>query len=217
MGFLQASYGFVQLPLSPPIADTMPQAGDGALVRAAVAGDRRAYHAIWKKYAPLVQRLVRRFFGPGPDHPDVCQEAFLRVFRRITEVRDPDALAGFVVSVTLGVARNEARRRKVRSIVGLRPTEDMPAMADDRLNHEAREEIVALYRLLNKLSANDRSLFIARYVEKLDLAEVATIHDISLSTAKRHLRRLAENVDRRMESEPALKDYVGLLRQRVTP
>jgi len=217
MGFLQASYGFVQHPLSPPVAVAAPQTGDGVLVRAAAAGDRRACHAIWEKYAPLVQRLVRRFFGPGPDLPDVCQEAFLRVFRRIKEVHDPDALAGFIVSVTLGVARNEARRRKVRSIIGLRPAEDMPVVADVRRNHDAREEIVALYRLLNRLSAGDRSLFISRYVEKLDLTEVATIHEISLSTAKRRLRRLAENIDRRMESEPALQEYVGLLRQRVTP
>jgi RNA polymerase sigma-70 factor (ECF subfamily) len=216
MGSIQASYGFVSDPLLLP-SPTTPPVGDRPLVRAAIAGDRQACHAIWRKYAPLVQRVVRRFFGPGPDLPDVCQEAFLRIFRRMREVRDPDALAGFILSVTLGVARNEARRRKVRAILGLRPTQELPLVADDGRKHAAREEVVALYRLLDTLSIGDRSLFVARYVEKLEVSEVASLHNISLSTAKRRLRRVAENIDHRMQSEPALQDYVGRLRERVSP
>jgi RNA polymerase sigma-70 factor (ECF subfamily) len=185
-------------------------------VYAARAGDRWACHAIWEKYTPVVQRLVRRFFGPGPDLPDVCQESFLRIFRRLDEVREPEALAGFILSVTLGVARNEFRRRKIRAIIGLRPTEDMPGQTDEWRTQDAREEIAALYRLLDRLSAGERSLFVSRYVEKLEITEVATIHDISISTAKRRLRRLTETVDRNMEAEPALKEYVGRLRQRET-
>jgi len=112
----------VRSPFSSQPAPDEPDGGDGSLVRAARGGDRRACRAIWEKYAPLVQRLVRRFFGPGPDHPDVCQEAFMRVFKRLDELREPAALPGFIIGVTLGVARNEARRRRIRAIVGLNST-----------------------------------------------------------------------------------------------
>jgi len=198
-------------PVSPQLPAGGPDSGDGALVHAARAGDRPACQAIWKKYASLVERLVRRFFGPGPDHPDVCQEAFLRVFKRLDELREPAALPGFIISVTLGVARNEARRRRIRSIVGLNATDEWPAVAAPGAADEAREAVRALYRLLDSLGAEDRSLFVARYVEKMEMTDVAAVHRLSLSTVKRRIARLALRVDSRMKSEPALAQYVGRL------
>jgi RNA polymerase sigma-70 factor (ECF subfamily) len=215
---MHAFYRLMPGPVLPPLsAAPEASASDAALARAASLGDDQACFAIWRKYAPLVQRVVRRFFGPGPEHSDVCQEAFLRVFKRIKEIRDPDALAGFVISVTLGVARNEARRQRIRGIVGLRPTDELPPESGARYNPEAREEVAALYRLLSKLSAYERSLFVARYVEKMEVAEVAAAHHVSVSTAKRHLRKVADRLDHRMRDEPALSDYVGRLLERALP
>lgn len=203
----------VRSPFSSQPAPDEPDGGDGSLVRAARGGDRRACRAIWEKYAPLVQRLVRRFFGPGPDHPDVCQEAFMRVFKRLDELREPAALPGFIIGVTLGVARNEARRRRIRAIVGLNSTDEWPGAVLPGAADEAREAVRALYRLLDSLGAEDRSLFVARYVEKMEMTDVAAAHKMSLSTVKRRLARLAQRVDSRMKSEPALAEYVGLLSQ----
>jgi RNA polymerase sigma-70 factor (ECF subfamily) len=206
----------VRSPFPSQVASDEPDGGNGSLVRAARGGDRRACQAIWEKYAPLVQRLVRRFFGPGPDHPDVCQEAFMRVFKRLDELREPAALPGFIIGVTLGVARNEARRRRIRAIVGLNSTDEWPAAVVSGAADEAREAVRALYRLLDSLGAEDRSLFVARYVEKMEMTDVAAAHRMSLSTIKRRLARLAQRVDSRMKSEPALAQYVGLLSQGAT-
>jgi RNA polymerase sigma-70 factor (ECF subfamily) len=201
------------VPSPPQVEPGAPGDSDGALVWAARGGDRRACQAIWKKYASLVQRLVRRFFGPGPDYPDVCQEAFMRVFKRLDELREPAALPGFIVGITLGVARNQARRRRIRGIVGLTSTDEWPAVAVPGAQDEAREAVRALYRLLDNLGAEDRSLFVARYVEKMEMTDVAAAHQLSLSTVKRRIARLALRVDSRMKSEPTLAKYVGLLSQ----
>jgi RNA polymerase sigma-70 factor (ECF subfamily) len=185
-----------------------PTVTDAVLVQAARAGDRRACFVIWSRYTGMVERLVRRFFGPGPDYQDVCQEVFLRVFRRLGEVREPAALAGFVVSVTLGVARNQARRRRIRSIVGLSSDEVLPHLATPAVPGEAREAARSLYQLLDKLSAQDRSLFLARFVEKMEIAEVAAAHGMSHSTTKRRLACLVKRMHERLRRIPALRDYV---------
>lgn len=182
---------------------------DAELVLAVRAGDARACFLLWSRYAGTVQRLVRRFFGPGPDCQDVCQEIFLRIFKRIREVKQPAALSGFVVSVALGVARNEARRRRIRTIVGLVPPEQLPPMATVATSGEAREAVRALYQMLDSLGAHERSLFIARFVEKLELTQVAAVHGTSLSTTKRRLRRLAERVNARVQASPVLREYLG--------
>lgn len=190
---------------------------DVALVCAARAGDRRACFVIWSRYASLVGRLVRRFLGPGPDDQDVCQEAFLRVFKRLGELRDPATLQGFVISVTLGVARNELRRRRIRSIIGLVPDEALPQPTQSSTTSggqgEAREAARALYAMLDTLSAEDRSLFVTRFAEKMELVEVAAAHGMSLSTAKRRLAKLVVRVNARVQSNPVLRDYVGVLAQ----
>ncbi len=200
--------------VSPHLPQTVasePDSSDAGLVRAARAGDRRACFAIWSKYAALVKRLVWRFLGPGPDYADVCQEVFLRIFKRLDELREPAALHGFVVSVTLGVARNEGRRRRIRAIVGLVPEDVLPAAPTLPGQEEAREAARALYRLLATLSAEDLSLFVARFVEKMELAEVAAAHGLSTSTAKRRLARLVARVNARLAASPVLMEYVGLL------
>jgi RNA polymerase sigma-70 factor (ECF subfamily) len=186
-----------------------PKALDEGLIRAARVGDRRACFILWSRYANLVQRLVRRFLGPGPDYQDVCQEAFLRIFKRLGELRDPSTLHGFVVSVTLGVARNEARRRRIRSIVGLVPEEALPEVPSSSAQGEAREATRALYHMLDALSAEDRSLFVARFIEKMELVEVASAHTMSLSTVKRRLARLVVRVNARVQASPILREYVG--------
>ena len=195
--------------LAPPQSD----ASDAELVRAARAGDRHACFAIWSKYTGLVQRLVRRFLGPGPDFQDMRQEIFLRVFKRLGEIRDPAALRGFVISVTLGFARNEARRRRVRAIVGLVPEDALPEVPVLAGQGESREALRSLYQMLATLGAEDSSLFIARFVEKMELTEVASAHDMSLSTAKRRIARLVTRVNARVQANPVLREYLGPIGQ----
>jgi RNA polymerase sigma-70 factor (ECF subfamily) len=199
-----------ELSASAPTESASP---DVELVRKARAGDRQACFAIWSKYAALVQRLVRRFLGPGLDHQDICQEVFLRIFKRLGQVREPAALPGFVASVALGVARNEVRRRRIRAIVGLVPD---PTFADAPTfvgQGEAREAMRALYGMLDTLGAEDRSLFVARFIEKMELVEVAAAHAMSVSTAKRRLARLVTRVNARVQANPVLMEYVGPIGQ----
>jgi len=218
-GALRASSTMAAPTQPPPRAQEEPQTVDVdvSLIHAARAGDRQACYALWSKYTGLVQRLVRRFLGPGPDYQDVCQEAFLRIFKRLGELREPAGLSGFVVSVTLGVARNEYRRRRIRSIVGLVPEEALPEPSSSLLQNEAREVLRALYRMLDSLGSEDRSLFVSRFVEKMELVEVATVHGMSLSTVKRRLARLETRVGARVRSNPVLAEYAGLFGQGETP
>lgn len=183
-------------------------AGDEELVAAARAGDGRAFETIVLRYAPTVERLIRRFFGPGPDHPDLCQEVFIRLFSRLGELRSGSTLRGFVFSIALGVSRNELRRARLRRFVGLDDDDrERPELATGALDEEAREAARHLYAVLETLGADDRSLFVARFIEKLELAELATIHGFSYGTAKRRVARLAERMGHRLRRDPVLARY----------
>jgi RNA polymerase sigma-70 factor (ECF subfamily) len=183
---------------------------DAELVAALCARDQRAYTAAWIELGPMVRRLVNRFFGPGADTPDLSQEVFLRLFRRIGELRNPSGLRGFVVSICLGVARNELRRARVRRWVRLTHTGDLPDVPAEPRDMEAREALRRLYAILDLVSVQDRSLFVARFFEKMEIAEVAVTHGLSYGTAKRHVARATIRVNRRIERDPLLARYLDL-------
>ena len=187
-----------------------PAVDDVALAAALRAREPRAAVDVAEAYGPLVRRIVSRFLGPsGGDTQDLCQEVFLRFFKRIDELKDPAALRGFLISISLGVGRNEARRIRVRRWIGLTASGELPEIAGPvGWDPEAREAAAHLYQVLERLGAEDRSLFVARFAEQMEVAEVAAAHGLTQATAKRRLARLAKRLGARMSRDPVLAGYV---------
>jgi RNA polymerase sigma-70 factor (ECF subfamily) len=181
---------------------------DASLAAALMARDRAAPTQAWSRLSPLVLRLLRRYFGPGPDRQDLCQEVFLRFFNRIDELRDKNALRSFLIGICLGVAQNELRRARVRRWIFLTQSGELPDAPINGANPEAREATLRVYKILDGVSAEDRTLFVTRYVEKMELAEIATAIGRPLSTTKRRLARATKRISARMSGDPALADYV---------
>jgi len=199
------------VPESKPSSSERPRrpAGDDvALVAALQARDERAYAQAWAELGPMVRRLVSRFFGPGAEPLDLSQEVFVRFFRRIDELRNPDGLRGFLAGICLGVARNEARRMRVRRWVSLTSAGVLPEVAVPGSDVEARQALQRLYAALNRASALDRSLYVARYLEKMEVEEVARAHDLSFGTAKRRLARATTRLNRIIERDTVLATYL---------
>ncbi len=185
-----------------------PPIDDVALASALLRREPRAATEVWTAYAPLVLRFLRRFFGPTCDGQDLCQEVFLRLFKRIDELRDPAALRGFLLSIALGVSRNEVRRARVRRWIGLTATGELPEVpAVGGWDPEAREATARLYAILERLGAEDRSLFITRYVERMEIAEIAGVLGLSVATTKRRLARVTKRVGARLGNDPVFADY----------
>jgi len=135
-----------------------------------------------------VERVLMRILGDVRVLEDLTQEVFVRVFRRVGEVRDPNALRGFVTSVAVFVAREAIRKkRRHRWLAFLAPDEIPEPTASDDL--EAREALRAIYRVLDQLDADDRVAFALRFIDGMELRDVALACGCSLATIKRRLDR----------------------------
>ena len=135
------------------------------------------------------------------------QEVFVRLFTRIRELRDQGALRTFVVNICLGVAQNELRRRRTRHRLGLTETGELPERPIGGADFEARQALARCRRLLDGLGDDDRALFVLRYVEKMELTQVAAALAWSLSKTKRRLGRVTARVSCLMQRDPALAEY----------
>ena len=133
----------------------------------------------WERYSSLVGRILRRVFGSSPDSVDLSQDVFLCVFQQMTKLRQPEALRAYIVGISLRVARNHLRRKKVRSIVGL--TENVDLVASRPIaDPDTRDAVRRLCRLLDGLTVEDRSLFVSRYIEGMRVEEIAALHAMTL-------------------------------------
>ncbi len=191
-----------------------PEAGlaavdDAGLVKMLVGGDARAPRVVWQRFAPLVHRLLRRAFGPEYDVADLVQEVFLVLFRRAHTMREPQALTAFVISITAHTIRYELRRKTALSWLRFGDTEVAAAAEADL---DAREAVKRLYRILDHLSSNDRTAFVLRFIEGLEIADLARTLGVSPATTKRRVAHAWRRVVVHARRDAALVGYLASLR-----
>jgi RNA polymerase sigma-70 factor, ECF subfamily len=181
---------------------------DAQLVAAALGGHTGAAAKIWERYVVLVRGILRRSLG-AHDVEDHTQDVFMRLFDSLPQLRDPTALKSFVFGIALRVAGTELRRRRMQWWLRLTPT---GAPADCQLachdDPEAKVALGRLYAILDQLGTRARLAFVLRYIEGMELTEVAAALNISLATTKRQLARAASRVFAMVERDPALAEYV---------
>jgi RNA polymerase sigma-70 factor (ECF subfamily) len=185
---------------------------DVALARALIREDARVTFVAWTRLRPLVDVTLRRLMGPGSEVEDLAQEVFLRFFRRVPKLRDPRALRSFLFGICLRTVRRELRNRWLRRFLRLTETGDPPDVAaavDPADDGDAREVVRRYYRVLEKLGGTARSLYVARHIERLPLAEVAALHGLSVSTVQRKLGRITQRVAAMVGDDPLLSAFMA--------
>jgi RNA polymerase sigma-70 factor (ECF subfamily) len=190
--------------------DDVPE-DDAALVAAVRARAPHAAGRVWDRYSNLCRRLLRRVLGPSAEVEDALQEVFLRLFRDFDSLREPTALRSFLIGITLHIATGELRRRRARRWLLLSDDGALPEyeFATEDPQHEQRQALQALYRILDRIDAKRRLVFVLRYVEGLELAEMSLVLGCSLATTKRRVADSAERVCRLAARDPHLGHYVG--------
>lgn len=71
-----------------------------ALVRASAGGDEDAWNELVRRYAHLVMTVTRQYRLSPADAQDVSQTVWLRLVEHLTDIREPAALPGWIVSTT---------------------------------------------------------------------------------------------------------------------
>ena len=91
---------------------TVDDAGDLArLLAAARGGDGGAFDSIYARFVRVVHGIALSTVGPV-DADDVVQDVFVKVFRSLPELRDPQALPGWVCAIARSRSVDRLRRRR---------------------------------------------------------------------------------------------------------
>jgi Sigma-70 region 2 len=103
-------------------------ASDRALVGASLAGERDAFDALIDRHAPRARALAGRMLS-AEDAEDVVQEALLRAFLGLSDLRDPARFGAWLCGIALNLARMRVRDEHRELPVGVHVGPDMLAVA----------------------------------------------------------------------------------------
>ncbi len=190
-------------------AEASDDGGDRAIALALQSHASGSHRAAWSRFAPVVRRVVRRFLGPGADVEDAVQDVFVCLFEKVVGLRDPGALKSFVMAITVRTSRYHLRRRRARRWVGLADIEGHPALRVVTHDPAPLRALEHFYRILDRVNDRDRAAFVLRYIEGLELSEVAKALGTSPPTARRRFTRAHGRVRMLASRDPLLVDYVA--------
>jgi RNA polymerase sigma-70 factor (ECF subfamily) len=185
------------------VRELAPRLDDAALVHAARRADAAAKAAIFDRHSERVQRVLLRVLGPDRDLADLLQDVFVLAFRDLDKLSDPSSLGGWLVSIAVHVARRAIRTRARWRWIRFVAPEEVP----DALHEEddaGREELRAVYRVLDRLPEDERIAFALRFLGGMELTTVAESTGVSLATIKRRLQRAEQRFREHAAREPSL-------------
>lgn len=177
------------------------------LVRALRDGKAWAERALLERYGPHVERVLTHILGSHADLDDLAQEVFLRALQRVADLRDPRAIKDWLAAFAANVAREAIRRKRRRWWQVLRPPEETPEVPAPSASPEDRAALRAFYEVLGGLDPDARIAFALRYVEGMELTQVAEVCGVSLATIKRRIKAAEDAFCARGRAHEALAGW----------
>jgi RNA polymerase sigma-70 factor (ECF subfamily) len=187
-------------------------AGDDlALVEALRANHPGAKAALFQRHVGWVERIITHVIGFDPELADILQEVFARALASIHSLKDPSALEPWLGRVATHTARKVLRTRTRRAWLRRfvdSAEEERYEPAAIAFAPEARQALRAVYRVLDVLPTDERIAFALRFVDGMELTEVAAACDVSLATIKRRLVRSEKRFVTVAARYPELKPWL---------
>jgi RNA polymerase sigma-70 factor (ECF subfamily) len=184
--------------------------GDGdpaVFARALAAGETWAERGLLEQHTGHLERILTHILGRRQDIDDLVQEVFVRAFERVDELREPRALRRWLTAIAVFVARETIRARKRRRWLVFLPPAETPEIPCVDASPELRAAVKAFYEVVGQLDADDRIAFTLRFVEGMELTDVAAACGVSLATIKRRLKQAEAEFSARGRAHEALADW----------
>jgi RNA polymerase sigma-70 factor, ECF subfamily len=145
-----------------------------------------------------------------PDLADsVTQDCFLRAYKARDEFRGDCSLATWLTRIATNLIRDAVRSRKFQFWKMVSSTAVEAGAMADRLRSPGlsaesslvvREELLKVWEAVATLPGKQRSVFLLRFVEEMELSEIATAMGLHVGTVKSHLHRALAAVRKGMEN-----------------
>ena len=179
---------------------------DGTYARRVQDGDRDAFRVLIERYEGMVFDLAHQYAGSTEDAEDLAQDAFLRAYRRIEDLKNPDRFSSWLYGIALNRCRDYAKniRRETYPFSRTEEQEEADALPggtpgqDEELITEERSE--QLWAALDELSSTYATPFLLKYRDGLTYKAMSKRLDVSVSALKVRVHRARKKLRNLLET-----------------
>jgi RNA polymerase sigma-70 factor (ECF subfamily) len=165
------------------------------IIKGCIKNDRKVQKELFERFSPKMYGYCLRYSVNAADAQDVLQEGFIKVFEKISTLKNPDQLEGWMSRIFINLAISRFRKNKIAP--NMLSTDDID-VADEAPIEEMNEltpsevllkmqELPELYRTVLNLYAIDGHSH-REISQMLDITE--TNSKSILSRSRKMLREL---------------------------
>ena len=180
-------------------AGALAQAAEATVVALAMHGDAAAFSELVRRRQSGLRNLLRRLSRDPALADDLAQQAFLKAWRALPNLRAAGAFGAWL--------------RRLAVNTWLEHVRGAPPLADVELDELAgatsvssAEEELDLDRSLAQLAPDERLCVVLAYHEGMSHAEIASATTLPLGTVKSHIRRGGERLRALLDGYATVKE-----------
>ena len=165
------------------------------------------FDAVVRLYRPVIYRFALASLRDRDAAEILAQDCFLRAYRSRNGFRGEATVKTWLMQIAVNLVRDRIRNRRLQfwrraqsSAVNVRELED--CVATRNVSPEAHallnEQVRAVWEATEDLSGRQRAVFLLRFVEEMELAEIGEVLGMKTGTVKAHLFRALNMVRKRI-------------------
>jgi RNA polymerase sigma-70 factor (ECF subfamily) len=187
---------------------------ENTIIEGMARGDQRAFRELVERYKRKVYYLALDMAGNAVDAEDISQEVFLKVYRSFSTFRRGAKLGSWLYRVTYNAAIDHLRSKgAVPEPVDDQVLESRSAggaglaqgrMPDPAAAAEAGDLQRRIARALEKVSPQEKAVFLLRHNEDLMLKDIAETLGLSIGSVKSYLFRAVRKLQKELGGPAAI-------------
>ena len=181
-------------------------------VKMAKDGSREAFEQLAGLYYGNIFRMIYYRTQRRMDAEDITQEVFLKAYKGLGGLTDEDHFKGWLFRIAVNRVRDFHRRKKFLHLFKRIPNDEVDAHADTHAQTESGP-LEALIRkrflqesqtFLSRLSTMEKDVFVLRFINQMQINEIAIALRKGESTIKTHLYRALS----KFKKDRAFQDFL---------
>ena len=167
------------------------------------------FDQVVRSYWPRIFRFILASVHDSGTAETLAQECFWNAYRSRARFRGDASVHTWLVRIATNIIRDHIRSRRLRFWRQTQRTAvDSSTIADwlpdPSLSQEQRaliqEQVQAVWQATTTLSDRQRTVFLLRFVEEMDIADIATATGLTSNAVHVHLFRAVRTIRKRVGS-----------------
>jgi len=159
--------------------------------------------AFYDKYKSLVYNLALNYSANKEDAEEITQDVFITVFKKMSSFRNESKIETWIFRVTINKSLDylKAKKRFKRNFMNEAVSIDQMDQSEySNFNHpgvllESKEKVQEIFRCINELSEDYKTVIILLKIENRTYNEVSEIMKISIKAVESLFNRAKKKLD----------------------